>query len=379
MNSVEVHIRKNENDKRVINETKSLPRIASQFNNLSDNEIHNEEIDKQYSDAELQINPFTSSKSKSFPHNNPYSAAPTKNLLSRSKTRLNRSNSNRYRVNQNRPHTTKYNRPQTSKYNRYQQQPKYANWGMKIDSTEALREQILSLKKNLKTVSDENKLIKTEKRRMEKLLRKNDRKLKRLLNTVSNQKSLVKDPQSDNTDISKFVSDENRKYATTELLDMLNSAHNNNISMKRKLHKTETELKNAKTIINLLETQKQEIQCKANQIEYEEYNSDNCGHDITKSDAIIQHLKNQLSEYKTEITECHDVFDKLTKSNDDALHKLDEKDKEFIDLKQKNTDLQEQIIQLNTNVTDLKTIIQNEKFFNNKVLDEITHYKTKKN
>ena len=114
----------------------SLPPIASKH----DDEPNFDQIDTQ----KLQT-------SKSFGHNNrPYSLSSTKSLLTRSKSKLIGSS---HRDRNNKRAQTTSNRAQTAKYNRYnkmQQKPKYQNWGMKIDSTEALQEQIISLKKNFK-------------------------------------------------------------------------------------------------------------------------------------------------------------------------------------------------------------------------------------
>ena len=327
-----------ENNSASINKTKSLPRIASQLNLLSDDDAnYNENTDNKYSN--LKINPYPQ-KSKSFTHNHPYSTK--QSMLARSKSRLIRSNTARNNIRNNRSS----NRPNTSKFNGYKQ-PKYSNWGMKIDSSEALREQIYSLKKNYKKVCDENLLIKTEKRRMEKLLRKNDRKLKRLLNTVTE-----KNPKN-NDGIANFVGDETRKYATTELLDQLNIAHNNNVSLKKKLVKAKDELETSQNIINHLEAQKTEIQS-THKLQYEPDG---------EHQQIIEHLENQLEEYKSEVMECHEIFDKLTKTNDESLQKLKEKE--------------EQNSKLKKELKDLRQIVENEKFFNNKILDEITEFKTK--
>ena len=217
---------------------------------------------------------------------------------------------------------------------------------------------------------------------MEKLLRKNDRKLKRLLNTVSDKnsdkKSLV---NIDDNTIADFLGDENRKFATTELLNILNVAHNDNISLKRKLEKSLDELQTTRSIIDHLEAEKKEIQ--SNHQLQSQYEYDN--------GPIIEQLEQQLSEYKVEIVECHQIFDKLTKSNDDSLHKLAERDGILCEMK--NTVRNEKLFndkildeiavyksknkELKKELNESRDIVQNEKLFNDKILDEIAVYKSK--
>eukprot|EP01083_Nonionella_stella_P072573 195724_1 len=322
MQSIESQPQNNDgqNDCEIRNKINCLPHIGSKVNLSSDDEIYHEHIDNNY--------PTTNRKSKSFSHSHPYSAS-NKTLLSRSKSRLTRSNTARHHHNNTRPHTTKHAR----------YPPKYSNWGMKIDSTEALREQILSLKKKCKNVSDENLLIKTEKRRMEKLLRKNDRKLKRLLNTVSNKKSLINDPKMNHdTAMQQFLNDDTRKYATTELLDMLNVAHNSNITLKRTLQKTKEELKSTHDTITHLQKQKKEIESRHDlQLEsMDELQSHN-------DNELIQHLETQLAEYKEEIVQCHQIFDTLTKSNEESLQKINETDEYNAQLNEENMELKLEI------------------------------------
>lgn len=196
------------------------------------------------------------------------------------------------------------NRGHTLRCNNYQH-PKYINWGMKVSSTEALKEQIETLQKNFRSVSHENVIIKTEKRRLEKLLKSNDRKLKRLLNTVTD-KEITSDVDDDDM-YSNFIGNETRKYSTTELLDVLNVSHNANISLKKQLEKAHTELITSKDTIN---------------------------HDIqSQQQQVIQNLETQLED------------------KDDIITKL------------------------KGDIKAMRKIIKNEKFFSNKILDEIAQYK----
>lgn len=368
----------------------SLPRIPSSLQLLSDDNEEPEPMSIQHINesnmnryGNLRVDPYPRTKSLTSSRKNPYSS--TNSLLHKSKQRLARSNTARSglrpKTRRTRPSTTRSHGNNRGPY-RYEP-PKYANWGMKIDSTEALRDEIMKLKKKCKSVSDENMKIKTEKRRMEKLLHRNDRKLKRLLNTVTDTKSLIQNPNIGDDKISKFLGDEHRKFAITEVLDMLNGEHNNNVSLKKKLQKTKDDLETAQSIIHHLEAQKQEIrsqhplqpmQCEpdidekpTNQIDAEIDNQigDEIGAEQmnqSESQQIIEHLEEQLEEYKQEMEECHKILESVTKSNEEAAQRLSQKD--------------DCILKQRAEIKELRETVSNEKFFNNKILDEIAELKT---
>ena len=234
---------------------------------------------------------FVQSKSKLMRQSNPYSVSSSKSLSVRSNSKSNT-----------------------------QKRPKYQNWGMRIDSNEALQEQMHQLKKENLALSKKNKMIKTEKRRMAKQLSKNNRKLANILNSFCNEHK-SKDANC------------KTKLTDTQLFNLLNAANDDNASLRCKLEKKSKKLLETERIIKDLENDRTS---KYQQIRQELKESKDESQRLLKeikesakikkrSQSQIKRLSNKLFEIELALKdriESLQKYEKICNQNDKFLNLL---------------------------------------------------------